>query len=248
MLKLLSVLFFYNSVFAQQSMRPLDELISKTDPGWKIVMQMIDSAKNKIEILPVDSVRAQNALYELQVSSRSSLGAVVLNSGGILVDHGWIRILGSGSKRLDREVMKWNRQLYQSQNPGFLVIADDALGGFYLLNGGGLGDDIGNIYYFSPDNLEFVPMEYGYTTFLSFCFNGNLASYYKGYRWKNWMNDVSKLPGDKVFTFTPFLFSKEARDIDKAERGAIPINEQFFFNLDMRKQLGLDKPDTIGHE
>ncbi|PZR26802.1 MAG: hypothetical protein DI535_13005 [Citrobacter freundii] len=229
-------------------MRPLDELINQTDPGWKIVMQMIDSAKNSIEILPADSVRAKNALYELQITSRSPLGAVVLNSGGILVDHGWIRILGSGSKRLDREVMKWNRQLYQSQNPGFLVIADDALGGFYLLNGGGLGEDIGNIYYFSPGNLEFKPMEYGYTTFLSFCFNGNLASYYNGYRWKNWKNDVSKLPGDKVFTFTPFLFSREAKDIDKTERGTIPINALFFFNLDMRKQLGLDKPDTIGHE
>lgn len=229
-------------------MRPLDELINSADPGWILVKKMIDSATNNIEILPVDSMRAKNALYELQVTSRSSMGAIVLNTGGILIDHGWIRLLGSGCKQLDRELMKWNRQLYQSQNPGFLVVADDVLGGFYLLNGGGLGDDIGNIYYFSPDNLEFEPMEYGYTTFLSFCFNGNLAGFYKGYRWKNWKEDIRKLPGDQVYNLAPMLFTREGKDIGKVQRTAIPVNEQFFFNLDMRKQLGLDKVDTIGHE
>jgi len=237
-----------NAAVAQQPMRPLVDLTGKTDPGWAIVKQMIDSAMNKVEVLPTDTARAKNALYELQVTSSSSIGAVVLNTGGILVDHGWIRLLGSGSIRLDREVMKWNRQLYQSQNPGYLIIADDVPGGFYLLNGGGLGDDIGNIYYFSPDNLEFEPMGYGYTSFLSFCFNGNLAAYYEGYRWKNWKSDVDKLSGNQVYNFVPMLFTKEAKDIDKVQKRPVPVNEQYFFNLEMRKQLGLDKVDPIGHE
>jgi hypothetical protein len=229
-------------------MRPIEELINTTDPGWKLVKEMIDSATNKVEVLPADSMRARTALYDLQITSRSSLGAMVLNTGGILIDHGWIRILGSGSAKLDRGVMEFHRKLYPAQNPGYIVVADDAIGGFYLQNGGGLGDDIGKMYYFSPDNLEFEPMEYGYTEFLSFCFSGNLEGYYQGYRWKTWKTDVQALPGDKIFNFVPMLWSKQGKDIEKNIRAAIPVEEQYFFNLDLRKQLGLDKPDMIGHE
>jgi len=229
-------------------MRPIEELINTTDPGWKIVKGMIDSATNKVEILSADSVRAKTALYDLQVNSRSSLGAIVLNTGGILIDHGWIRILGSGSAKLDRGVIEWHRKLYPAQNPGYIILADDAIGGFYLQNGGGLGDDIGKMYYFSPDNLEFEPLEIGYTEFLSFCFKGNLESYYKGYRWKNWKTDVTALPGNQVFSFAPMLWTKEGKDIENNTREPIPVEEQYFFNLDLRKQLGIDKPDTIGHE
>lgn len=229
-------------------MRPVEELINTKDPGWTIIRKMIDSATNKVELLPADSMRAITALYDLQITSRSSLGAIVLNTGGILIDHGWIRILGSGSARLDRGVMEWHRKLYPAQNPGYIIVADDAIGGFYLQNGGGLGDDIGKMYYFSPDNLEFEPMEYGYTEFLSFCFNGNLEGYYKGYRWKSWKTDVTALPGNKVFSFAPMLWTKEGKDIEKNTRAAVPVEEQYFFNLDLRKQLGLDKPDMIGHE
>jgi hypothetical protein len=241
-------LFFSQTINAQKKMRPLDELINTPDPGWKIVREMIDSATNKVEVLPADSARSRTALYDLQVTSRSSLGAIVLNTGGILVDHGWIRILGSGSAKLDRGVMDWHRKLYPAQNPGYIVVADDAIGGFYLQNGGGLGDDLGKMYYFSPDNLEFEPMELGYTEFLSFCFKGNLDSFYKGYRWNTWKSDVTALAGNKLFSFYPTLWSKEGKDIEKNVRETVPVEEQYFFNLDLRKQLGLDKADTIGHE
>ncbi|MET0462234.1 MAG: DUF2625 family protein [Chitinophagaceae bacterium] len=229
-------------------MRPLEELISTQDPAWNTIRAMIDTATNQIEVLPADSARAGRALYDLQTSNRTSLGAVTLNTGGILVDHGWIRILGSGSAKLDRGIMEWHRKLYPAQNPGYIIVADDAIGGFYLQNGGSLGDDIGKLYYFSPDNLEFEPLGYGYSDFLSFCFNGNLEKYYKAYRWKTWKNDVPALGGNKVFHFTPMLWTKEGKDIEKNKRTSVPAEQQYFHNLDLRKQLGLDKPDLIGHE
>jgi hypothetical protein len=229
-------------------MRPVEELINRIDPGWTVVRSMIDSAKNKTMILPVDTARAKKALYELQVTSRSSLGAVVLNTGGIMVDNGWIRILGSGSTRLEREVMQWNKKLYTAQNPGYIIVADDVLGGFFLLNGGGLGEDIGHIYYFSPDNLEFEPMRFGYTDFLWFCFTANLDEFYAGFRWKNWQSDISSLKTDEAYHFFPMLFTKEGKEIGKSIKKPVPVDELYFFNLDMRKQLGLEKTDTIGHE
>lgn len=228
---------------SQTKMRPLKDLIDEKDPGWTLVKKWINSAKNKVEILPVDSIKAKDALYKIQVTTRSPMGAIVYMTGGLLIDNGWIRILGSGSKQLNRTLPDWNKGKgiteYGTPTP-FILIADDAIGGFFLLNGGGLGADLGKIYYLSPDSLEFEALNLTYSTFLEFCFNGDIDSFYKGYRWKNWKNEVSKLEGDKVFNFYPFLWSKEGKNIEKNSRKAISIEEQYNLNLDFRKQLGLD--------
>lgn len=123
----------------------------------------------------------------------------------------------------------------------FLLIADDAIGGFYLLNGGALGDDPGKVYYFSPGSLQYEPLDMTYTEFLQFCLNGDLDEFYKDRRWTTWKDEVAKLDGNNVFSFYPFLWSKEGRDINKNTRNVVPVEEQYHFNLDMRKQLGLDK-------
>ena len=90
-------------------MRSLDELINKEDPGWPLVKQWIDLAKNKVEILPKDSTNAEEALYKTQVTTRAPMGAIVYETGGLLVDNGWIRILGSGSVKLNRTLPDWNK-------------------------------------------------------------------------------------------------------------------------------------------
>ena len=224
-------------------MRSTDELINKIDPGWVLVKQWIDSAKNKVEILPVDTAKARDALYKTQVTTRSPMGAVVYMTGGLLIDNGWIRILGSGSVKLNRTLPEWNMgKTFKDfgQPTPYLLIADDAIGGYFLLNGGGLGKDVGKIYYFSPDNLEYEQLDLTYTDFLNFCFNNNLEEFYKGYRWANWKEEVSKLSGDKVFNFFPYLLTKEAKDINKISRKAVPVEEQYRLNVVFRKQLGLD--------
>ena len=225
-------------------MRPVEELINKTDPGWTLVEDWIKSAKNKVEILPVDTTRAKDALYKIQVTTRSPMGAVVYMTGGLLIDNGWIRILGSGSEKLNRTLPDWNRGKSFKEfgdAPTFLLIADDAIGGFYLLNGGGLGKDLGKVYYFSTDDLEYEPLDITYTEFLQFCFDGDLDKFYEGKRWTAWRNEVSQLDGDKVFNFYPFLWTKEGKDINKISRNVVPVEEQYSFNSNMRKQLGLDK-------
>jgi len=225
-------------------MRPVDGLINTTDPGWTLVNDWIKSAKNKVEILAVDTTKAKDALYKTQVTTRSPMGAIIYMTGGLLIDDGWIRILGSGNSKLNRTLPDWNKgKSFKEfgQAAPFLLIADDAMGGFFLLNGGGLGKDLGKVYYFSPDNLEYEPLDLTYTDFLNFCFNNNLDEFYKGYRWTNWKEDVSKLSGDKIYNFFPMLWTKEGKDINKVSRKAVPVEEQYDLNLDFRKQLGLDK-------
>jgi predicted nuclease of restriction endonuclease-like (RecB) superfamily len=133
------------------------------------------------------------------------------------------------------------RQYRMSIGSPYLLIADDAIGGFFILNGGGLGKDLGKIYYLSPSSLECEPLDLTYTKFLNFCFNGNFNDFYKKQRWTKWKEEVQNLEGGKVYSFVPFLWTKEGKDIKKNSRKVISIEEQYGLNLDARKQLGLDK-------
>lgn len=242
--QLIALLFMTFAAIGQNKMKKVEELIDQKDPGWAVVEDWIKTAKNKVEILPVDAVKAKEALYKTQVTTRSTMGAVVFMTGGLLIDDGWIRILGSGNSKFDRTLPDWNHgKSFKDfgEAPSYLLIADDAIGGFYLLNGGGLGTDVGKIYYFSPDNLEYEQLDITYSEFLGFCFNNDLDKFYEGNRWNGWREEVSKLKGDQVFNFYPFLWTAEGSDINKSSRKIIPVQEQYSLNLDLRKQLGFDK-------
>ena len=234
--KLLLLLFLYSihapdTLFAQAyKMRPLSELINKEEPGWSNVSKWIKEARNVVEVLPKDSVRADSALFQTQVTTRSPMGAIVYETGGILVDHGWIRILGSGSDKLNRSLMDWNKGKSFNDVPqqmSFLLIADDVLGGFFALNFGGLDSTgKGQVFYFAPDNLLWEPMEMTYSEFLLFCFSGNLQQYYEAYRWKNWEKDVAQLDGNTGMNIYPFLWSAEGQaDINKNSKMPAPMQE-----------------------
>jgi len=244
--KLLTITAILITFFAgaQNKMKTTEELIDKKEPGWTMVEAGIKKAKNKVEILPVDALKAKEALYKTQVTTHSPMGAIVFMTGGLLIDDGWIRILGSGSSKFNRTLPDWNKgKSFKEfgEKPGFLLIADDAIGGFYLLNDGGLGSDLGKIYYFSPDSLEYEQLDVTYSEFLEFCFNNDLDKFYEGSRWKGWREEVSKIKGDDVFNFYPFLWTNAGSDINKNSRKVISIQEQYGLNLDLRKQLGFDK-------
>lgn len=222
-------------------MRTLQELINTEDPAWPMVKEWIELAKNKIEILPRNQQQAETSLINTQVTTRSPMGAIIYETGGLLIDNGWIRILGSGSDRMKRSLPEWNKGktfTHYGEAPPFLLVADDAIGGLYAINGGFFGQDAGNIYYFAPESLEWLPMEIGYTQFLLFCFETDMDEYYEGLRWKNWKDDVEKISGDYAYSFFPFLWTAEGKDINNTTKALIPVEEAYSFNMDAKRTLG----------
>ena len=216
--------------------RPLNELINAQDPGWPLVQAWIASAKNKVQVLPKTATRADSALLAAQVTTRSPMGAVIYETGGILVDNGWLRILGSGSPALNRDLMGWNKD----KQKGLLLMADDAIGGFFALNGGAFSQaTLGKIYYLAPENMEWQPLDKSYSDFLVFCFSGNLNKFYDKLRWKGWQQEIATLNGSQGIACYPFLFSEEGKNINKTLRKAVPIKELWLFSNDMRQQLGI---------
>ena len=79
--------------------KDLDGLINRDEPAWPLVQEWMSKAVRPVVALTA-SETAGRALVCVQVTTRSPMGAVIYHSGGILVDHGWIRILGSGHPRL----------------------------------------------------------------------------------------------------------------------------------------------------
>lgn len=217
-------------------MRTLQELLNTDDPGWPVLEEWIKLAKNKVEILATERQRAEEALVHTQVTTRSLMGAIVYETGGLLVDNGWIRILGSGSERMKRSLPSWNLgKTFQKygEAPPYLLVADDAIGGFFAINGGFFGKDAGNIYYFLPDALKWISLEVGYSQFLLFCFENDLNEFYTGLRWEDWEKDVAQLNGDYAYSFVPFLWSKEGKDINKTNRKPVPVQDVYDINMEM---------------
>ena len=222
-------------------MRTLEELINKEEPAWDLIQEWLQEAINSYEVLPRDAKRAETELLNAQITTRSPMGAILYETGGILINGGWIRLLGSGCERLDRGMFRWNKgKTFEDygQPPAFLLVADDILGGFFAINGGAFGqDDLGQIYYLAPDTLSWEPINCGYSEFVCWTLEGDIDLFYEPYYWKGWQEEVAKLNGNQVFSFFPFLWTKEGQQIEAVSRKVVPIEESYRLTMDMQRQL-----------
>jgi hypothetical protein len=235
---LIILVTLFQAAFSQ--MKPLEELTSQEESSWRLVEEWIGKAKNDVEILERDSIKADTALYRLQMNTSSLMAAVVYESGGILVDNGWIRILGSGSDKLKRSLPEWNKgKSFDEYGEGmaFVLIADDVVGGFYALNGGQFGDEgIGQVFYFAPDNIKWEPLGIEYSDFIYWAFTGDIGQFYEGLRWKNWEEEVLAMGADKAMSFSPYLWTKYV-DLEKLSRKAVSMKEMWEIQMVVKMQL-----------
>lgn len=212
-------------------MRTLEELIDREDPALPLVQEWLEQSRQTFELLKPSGIRS-DILVGLQVTTRSPLGAIAYETGGILIDHGWLRILGSGDPKLPRNILDWNA----GRSSGHLLVADDVLGGFFTINGGSLGEDRGSMYYWAPDTLKWESMGFGYSDFVCWALSDRLDVFYKDQRWSGWETEVRKISGDQCFNFYPFLWTREG-SIGASARKAISVTEQYAFNKDAVNQM-----------
>ena len=218
-------------------MKTLEELINKEDPGWDLIKEWFANAKNQFEILSKDNAKAEAELVKAQVTTRSFMGAVIYETGGILIDYGWLRILGSGNPKLDRGLVEWNKgKTFDSDGepPRYLLVADDVIGGFFAINAGSLGNEPGNVYYLAPDSLEWESLGCGYSDFLRWAFNGDIQQFYQSFKWSTWKEDTEKINGNQTFSFVPFLWA-EHDSMESRDKRAVPTEEIFALMLEIQR-------------
>jgi len=160
----------------------------------------IQSATNRIERLSADLVRAESTLAILDIPREGPLGQVVQGTGGLLIDWGWLRILGSGNVRMRGDLASWNGLGSQPTFPGIpgaTLVAHDVLGGLFAINDGGLPGDLGGVHHLVPGRFEWVSLEVTYAGLLEWALTGDLEGFYGRNRWSGWQRDVLVLMGDQ---------------------------------------------------
>lgn len=210
----------------------MEELINTEDPFINTLNEWISEASNQVTVLSPSENNAE-ILVSAQVSTYSILGCLIYHTGGILIDHGWLRILGSGNKSFLRDVYSWNKD---SSTRGLYLIADDAAGGFYAINGGAFPDEINTIYYWAPDSIEWEPLGATFSEFFGWLLSGNLEDFYSGIRWEGWNNDIAKISTNQCVSFYPFLWSEQG-DCKISSRRVVPIDEALLLKFDLLSQF-----------
>jgi len=201
--------------------RPIQELIETESPAIAQIRELATNSPVPVEILPPSEAR-EWVLGKLQITTKSLLGAIGYDTGGILVDGGWLRFLGSGHSRLTRTLPGWN----EGRSDGCYLIADDVVGGFFALNGGAWGPDLGNVYYNGPDDLNWQTLGISFSDFFARSLTPQFAEFYRPYRWDSWREEVAQLPGDRCFSFYPPLWTVEGSP-QTSDRRSIPIQEMY---------------------
>lgn len=163
--------------------------------------------------------QGQRVLEKLQVSTRSPLGAIVHHTGGVLLDDGWLRVLGSGSAQVPRSLVAWNGVGGVRRCEAGLLVADDAVGGFFCWF-----ESPRTIHYLAPDTLAWEDLELGYSEWLQWCFSDRLASFYDQLRWDGWRAEVRALRGDRGLHVWPPYFAKGPAIAERSRR-PVPVEE-----------------------
>jgi hypothetical protein len=219
-----------------EPMPTYDQLLSD-DPAWPKFAALAATVAHRVTVLPRQEAAARACLEALQVTTRSPLGAIAHETGGVLIDHGWLRLLGSGHPRLARRLGGWNADLGIAL-ADFLIVADDVTGGVFAINGGALGPARGTVHYFAPDTLRWGDLKLGYGAFVSWTFAGDLATFYANLRWPGWEAEAEQVGGDRALSLYPPPWTAEGKDVSRVSRRAVSVAEAWRVQASFAAQLG----------
>ena len=189
--------------------------------AWPLVKRWIDQAAHEVRALPADEEGGARVLATLGITERSVLGALAVHTGGLLIDHGWMRVLG-GPGLLD-----WHDRYAEG-----LIVGHDVVAGFYAVD-----RREGDVRYLAPDTLEWEGMEMGHAQWVHWTLTGDLGSFYENLRWPGWEAEAEPLAIDVGLTLYPPPFTREGRPIADVTRGPAPAIELWGVQQEYIRQL-----------
>jgi hypothetical protein len=162
--------------------RELRELVSTDDDAWSQILQWRARASRHVDVVSSAPEDGRATLLALQITTRSPMGALAFRCGGLLVDRGWRHILGARNARTGDGLREWNASLgglpLDPPLDEALIVAYDALGGFFALNGGHWDAPPGALHYLGPDTYVWQGFDLGYSDFLVWAMSDRLDDFY----------------------------------------------------------------------
>lgn len=225
--------------------RGLEDLINADEPGLELVRAWMADASNAARLLCCEVDDGERALLDLQITTRSPMGAIAHGTGGLLIDDGWIRVLGAGCPELPRSIATWNgmHRGRSTRIPGAILIGDDVVGGFFAISGGGIPVAPGNVGYYAPDTLGWEDTEQRYSDWLHWLFRGDLDLFYEHARWPGWREEVAAIGGGRALSVYPPLWAEGPPMLDR-NRKPVPVDEVWDLNPSVfPAKLRANRPD-----
>ncbi len=188
---------------------------------FEVILKSIKESQKAVSVLPKQDERLLVIERQYSINKESTLGAIVYNTGGIVVD-GWIRIYGAG----ELDFAERNKLFPYDE----IVVGEDILGGLFIILEGG------NVAYFAPDTMAIEDMEISFGQFIYWCLHGDTDTFYLDYKWEHWQEDVASLGLSYGMSFYPYLWA-EAESIEKRHREPIPMKEIIGLEIDFFQQM-----------
>ena len=98
------------------------------------------------------------------------LGALAVHTGGLTIDHNWLRVLGGPA------LLEWQAALDDG-----LVVGHDAAGGFFAV-----GTKDGEVRYLVPGGYEWMETEMGHAAWVHWTLMGDVEGFYADMREPGW--------------------------------------------------------------
>ncbi|NQX44010.1 DUF2625 family protein [Paenibacillus tritici] len=187
------------------------ELVDVENHAWEEIRELLSQGRRVYRLEAARPEAAGQTLVRLQVSTKSYLGAIAYETGGIVFEHGWITLLGAGADGIYGSLTSWNGLSAEEDipsMPGMLIVAYDAAGGFFGLDTGRFGQS-GHIYYYAPDALKWEATGLTYSGFIGWLAEGDLDLFYQTFRWEGWEERVKELEPGQVMGYYPPLWTEE---------------------------------------
>lgn len=182
------------------------------DSLWPKVCRLADAYG--AQILPPDPATADSVLLD------AALSEVVTRSGGLLIDSGWLRVLGSGGADLI-DITAANQGALGVEPYGVLV-GYDVLGGQFSLAAESARMKP-TMHYYQPDEARWLDLMIGYAEWLMLMLDGSTTEFYADLRWPGWREDTKNCPLDRGYALDPPPWSSRGRDVSTVSRQLEPI-------------------------
>ena len=204
---------------------------------WQEINNIFISSNRQLVLNSDELENGIKALNVLQVTSKSAIGSIILNTSGIVIDN-WIRILGHDSN-INRGILSYNsieENGVATQIDKMLIVADDVVGGVFALNAGKFSEGIGEVWYFAPDTLQWESLEIQYSEFIAWIAQGNIDEFYSTMRWSTWKEECKNVKFNEAILIYPFLWSNEI-ELEKADKKIVTAEELLKINQEYSKKL-----------
>jgi len=209
---------------------------------WEDIQNQVTSSKNPVDYFGIANVPNSELIERLGITDNSTLGAFLKFSSGLVLQSGFLRIFGGTASNRVESFEYWNNPSASKELDDIpknaILVGCDVLGGFFSVNGGEFGSDLGKVYYFAPDTLQWSSLGIGHSQFFWWCLNGETDKFYEDLKWRGYEEMTKKVLGEQGITSYPFPWSVEGKDLNATSKKIVPLKEIWNANVQMKAQIG----------